>query len=270
VPAYLAVVARAEVFQAGGTGRGGHWPLVMVLAWKNVRLRYKSSLFGFLWTLLNPLLFLLIFLVIFRHAFPQVPNYPVFALSGLVFWAFFATSSAHILSALVENAAVLKSFRVPSLAFPLAQAMAGVINLLLSFIPFALVLASFGWRPEWVHLLVFPITALFAAFLFGIALALCALNVYFRDIGLLWGALLPAFFYLTPIAYPPDLVPVDLRWIATLNPLYHFIGLVRAVIVDGTPPALSAWGISAGLAVVALGLGLWVHDRLRRGYVANC
>ncbi|HEX2617154.1 MAG TPA: ABC transporter permease [Flavobacteriales bacterium] len=250
--------------------RRAHGPLLFALAWKNVRLRYKSSFLGFLWTLLNPLLFLLIFLVIFRHAFPQVPNYPVFALSGLVFWAFFATSSAHILSALVENASILKSFPVPTLAFPLAQAMAGLINLLLSFVPFALVLVSFGWRPEWVHLLVFPITALFAAFLFGLSLALCALNVYFRDIGLLWGALLPAFFYLTPIAYPPELVPVNLRWIAAANPLYHFIGLVRSVIVDGTAPAPSAWLISTALSAVALGLGLWVHERLRRGYVANC
>jgi ABC-type polysaccharide/polyol phosphate export permease len=194
----------------------------------------------------------------------------VFALSGLIFWAFFATSSAHILGSLVENAAVLKSFRVPPLAFPLAQLMAGLINLLLSFVPFALVLASFGWRPAWVHLLVFPITALFAAFLFGIALALCALNVYFRDVGLLWGALLPAFFYFTPIAYPPDLVPADLRWVAAMNPLYHFIGLVRAVIVDGAVPPPAAWATGVALAAAALGVGLWTHERLRRGYVANC
>jgi ABC-2 type transport system permease protein len=266
VRAYLATVVRGTTVDR----RGGHWPLVMVLAWKNVRLRYKSSLLGFFWGLLNPLLFLLIFLVIFRHAFPHVPNYPVFALSGLVFWAFFATSSGHILSALVENAAVLKSFRVPSLAFPLSQLMAGSINLLLSFVPFAVVLAFFGWRPQWVHLLVFPITALFATFLFGVALALCALNVYFRDIGLLWSALLPAFFYLTPIAYPAELVPEELRWVTALNPLYHFIGLVRAVIVDGAFPTWTAWSISAALALAALGTGLWVHERLRRGYVANC
>ena len=70
-----------------------HTPLLLALAWKNVRLRYKSSMLGFVWTLLNPLIFLGIFLLIFSNAFPQVPNYAVFALTGLVFWSFFATVS---------------------------------------------------------------------------------------------------------------------------------------------------------------------------------
>lgn len=243
--------------------------LLFALAWKNVRLRYKSSLLGFAWTLLNPVLFLLIFLLVFRHAFPSVPNYPVFALSGLIFWTFFSTVSAHVLGALVENAGVLKSLAVPPLAFPLAQLFAGVFNLLLSFIPLALIMAWFGWRPQAVNLLVLPVTALFTVFVFGIGLTLCALHVYFRDIGLLWGALLPAFFYLTPIAYPPELVPEHLRWVAALNPLYHFIGLVREVLVSGNVPGLSAWITASWIAALALVLGLFTHTSLRRGYIAN-
>ena len=249
--------------------RREHTPLLFTLAWKNVRLRYKSSLLGFFWSMLNPLLFLLIFLFIFSRAFPQVPNYPVFALSGLIFWSFFATSSAHILSSLVENASVLKSLAVPPLAFPLAQLFAGVFNLVLSFIPFAFILAWFGWRPDLVHLLIIPVTALFTIFLFGVGMILCSLNVYFRDISLLWGALLPAFFYLTPIAYPADLVPGDLRWIAALNPLYHFIGLVRTVIVDGSAPVIAEWINGLWMAALALALGMLVHGGLRRGYIAN-
>ena len=246
-----------------------HFSLIRALAWKNVRLRYKSSLLGFAWSLLNPLIFLGIFLLIFSKAFAQIPNYPVFALSGLIFWSFFATVSGHILGSLTENAGVLKSLAIPPLAFPIAQLMAGLFNLLLSFIPFAFIMIWFGWRPALVHLLVLPITALFATFLFGISLALCALNVYFRDIGLLWSALLPAFFYLTPIAYPADLVPDGLRWIAALNPLYHFIGLVRSVLVEGTVPNASAWITAAWIGLLALVIGLFAHRVLRRGYIAN-
>ncbi len=250
--------------------RRGHWPLLLELAWRNVRLRYKGSLLGFVWGLLHPLMFLLIFLLVFRKAFPQVPNYPVFALSGLIFWSYFSTTSMHILNALVENAALLRSFRVPPMAFPLAQAMAGLMNLLLALVPFGFILAAFGWRPDWVHLWVLPIVLLLALFLFGLGLALCALNVYFRDMGLLWGALLPALFYITPIAYPPDLVPADLRWVAALNPLYHFIGLVRGVIVDGMVPALGAWSLVGAVTMAAFIGGLLVHRSLRKGYVANC
>ena len=250
--------------------RQGHWPLLLELAWRNVRLRYKGSLLGFVWGLLHPLLFLLIFLLVFRQAFPQVPNYPVFALSGLIFWSYFSTTSMHILNALVENAALLRSFRVPSMAFPLAQAMAGLMNLLLALVPFAFILAAFGWRPDWVHMWVLPIVLLLALFLFGLGLALGALNVYFRDMGLLWGALLPALFYVTPIAYPPELVPADLRWVAALNPLYHFIGLVRGVIVDGVVPALGAWALVVLVTLASFVVGLLVHRSLREGYVANC
>jgi ABC-2 type transport system permease protein len=249
--------------------RRDHGPLLLALAWKNVRLRYKSSLLGFFWTLLNPLLFLLIFLLIFSQAFPQVPNYPVFALTGLVFWTFFSTVSGHMLGALVENANVLKSLAVPPLAFPVGQLMAGLFNLALSFVPLAFILAWFGWRPGPVHLLILPATVLFTGFLFGIGLGLCALNVYFRDIGLLWSALLPAFFYLTPIAYPPDLVPERLRWVAELNPLYHFIALVRTIIVEGNPPGAEAWILATILAAVAVSVGMTVHHLLRRGYIAN-
>ena len=249
--------------------RRSHAPLLLALAWKNVRLRYKSSLLGFAWTLLNPLLFLLIFLLIFSQAFPQVPNYPVFALTGLVFWTFFSTVSGHMLGALVENANVLKSLAVPPLAFPLGQLLAGLFNLALSFIPLALILGWFGWHPLAMHLLILPATALFTIFIFGIGLGLCALNVYFRDIGLLWSALLPAFFYLTPIAYPPDLVPDRLRWIAELNPLYHFIALMRAIIVEGTVPSADAWIITTMLAAVTFSSGMTLHHFLRRGYIAN-
>lgn len=256
------------VLPATRLGRA-HGPLLLALAWKNVRLRYKSSLLGFVWTLLNPLLFLGIFLLIFSQAFPQIPNYPVFALTGLVFWTFFSTVTGHMLSALVENANVLKSLAVPPLAFPLGQLLAGLFNLAISFVPLGFILAWFGWRPAPGHLLLVPATALMTVFVFGVGLTLCALNVYFRDIGLLWSALLPAFFYLTPIAYPPDLIPERLRWIAELNPLYHFIALVRAIVVDGTIPAAPTWVITALLAAMAIGVGMSVHHLLRRGYIAN-
>ncbi|MBK9276303.1 MAG: ABC transporter permease [Flavobacteriales bacterium] len=250
-------------------GRRIAWPLVLQVAWKNVRLRYKSSLLGFVWTFLNPVIYLAIFLFIFSRAFEQVANYPVFALTGLILWTFFATTSAHVLGALVENAHVLRSLAVPPLVFPLAQLFAGLINLLFSLVPFALLLAAFGWRPQPVHLLALPTLVLFAVFVFGLSLALCTLNVYFRDIGLLWNALLPALFYITPIAYPPDLVPADLRWIAGLDPLYWYIGLFRTIVVDGLSPDAGTLVLVTALSTASLALGMVVYGSLRRGLIAN-
>lgn len=246
-----------------------NWPVVRAVAWRNIRLRYKSSLLGFIWTLLNPLLFLVIFLVIFSEAFPQVPNYPVFALSGLIFWAFFSTTSTHIMGALVENAAVLRSMAVPPMVFPLGQLLAGLFNLAMSFIPFAVILHLFGREANLSDLLVLPIVLCFAAFIMGLCVALAALNVYFRDVGLLWNALLPALFYVTPIAYPADLIPARLRWIIEINPLYQFIAAFRMVLVDGMIPRLDTWFILAGLAVLVSLIGAYVYRTLRPGFIAN-
>lgn len=247
-----------------------HLPMLRALAWKNVRLRYKSSFFGFAWSLLNPLLFLLIFLLIFREAFPTVPNYPVFALAGLIFWTCFATMSGHMAQALVDNAGVLRTLPVPPLVFPFAQALASAMNLMFSLVPLLLLLLWFGWRPAPVHLLALPIIVLFLVFVTGIGTVLCATNIYFRDVGLLWSALLPALFYLTPIAYPPELIPADTRWVFGLNPIYHYIGCLRAVLVDGVIPGMWSWLLAFILAAGSLLFGLFVHSRMRAGYVAAC
>lgn len=243
--------------------------MVRAVAWRNVRLRYKSSLLGFFWTLLNPLLFLGIFLLIFSEAFPQVENYPVFALSGLIFWSFFATSSGHIMGALVENASVLRSLAVPPLVFPLAQLFAGLFNLAMSLLPFGIILHLFGRTPHLTDLLVLPLVALFGAFLFGLSLALSALNVFFRDIGLLWNALLPAFFYITPIAYPADLVPERMRWVVEANPLFHYIDAFREVLYHGRTPLGETWLLLGGLAILAGITGSWAFRVLRPGFIAN-
>lgn len=243
--------------------------MVRTVAWRNVRLRYKSSMLGFVWTLLNPLLFLLIFLLIFSEAFPQVENYPVFALSGLILWSFFATSSAHVMGSLVENSSVLRSLAVPPLVFPVAQLMAGLFNLFMSFIPFAIILHFFGRVPHLTDLLVVPIVICFGAFIMGISLALSALNVYFRDIGLLWNALLPAFFYITPIAYPADLIPQRMRWVTEANPLYHFISAFRTVLYDGLIPVAETWYVILGLAFISIVFGGYLFKLLRPGFIAN-
>ena len=173
------------------------------------------------------------------------------------------------MGALVENAAVLRSLSVPPMVFPLAQLLAGLFNLFMSFIPFAIILHLFGREPHLTDLLVIPIVVCFAGFIFGISLALSALNVYFRDIGILWNALLPAFFYITPIAYPPRLIPERMRWVIEANPLYHFIGAFREVLYHGRVPSQEQWLLLVGLAVLSGLVGRFLYKLLRPGFIAN-
>ena len=243
--------------------------LVFVVAWKNVKLRYKNSFFGFLWSLLNPLLFLAIFTFIFSQAFPDIENYPLFALTALIFWAFFSTTSNHILGSVVENASVLRSVYVPPIVFPLSQLIAGLINLLISFIPFGVIMYFLGFDAKWVNLLVIPCTILFALFTFGFSVSICAFNVYFRDMGMLWNSLQPALFYFTPIAYSSTLVPENMRWVMKFNPLYHFVELFRTVLYHGAVPSERQILITGLLTVFMLITGWIVFSKLKRGFIAN-
>ncbi|MFC2100999.1 ABC transporter permease, partial [Bacteroidota bacterium] len=243
--------------------------LVFAIAAKNVKLRYKNSLLGFLWTLLNPLIFLLIFTFIFRQAFPDIENYELYALTGLIFWSFFASGTVQIINSLIESAIIIKSIYVPSIIFPTSALIAALINLLLSLIPFTALMMFLGFDPGIEALLIFPMIILFTLFTFGFSLIFCALNVYFRDIGIFWNTLLPAVFYFTPIAYSYRLIPDNLRWLVKLNPLFHFIELFRSVLYYNQLPGLKLTIICCILALGFFIIGLLIFRTLKRWFISN-
>lgn len=243
--------------------------LVWALAWKNIRIKYKNSLLGFFWSLLNPLIFLLIFSFIFGQAFQGVENYKLFALSGLVAWSLFPVATNQVIGSLLENAGVLKSLQIPSLVFPGAAMVSSLINFLLTLIPFSVLMLTFGWVPGVETLALLPVLLLFVLFITGFSLFLCALNIYYRDVGLLWNTFTPAIFYFTPIAYPVQLVPEHIRWVMKLNPVYHFVESFRQVIYAGVFPPAREWLYMFILAAGAWLLGVWVYRKLEKGFISN-
>ena len=210
--------------------------LAYTLAARNVKLKYKNSTLGFLWSLLTPLLYLMIFTLIFSQAFPSIENYPLFALTGLVFWGFFANSSNQVVQSVVASSGILKSVNVPTIIFPVSNLLAELFNLILSFIPFAVLMYFFGFRPSLETIFIIPFLIMFSMFTLGFSLIICTFNVYYRDIGILWGTLLPALFYFTPIAYSSQLVPEKYVWILKFNPLFHFVNMVRDILYYNTWP----------------------------------
>jgi len=247
----------------------GYLELVTAVAIKNVSLRYKNSVFGFLWSLLTPLIYLLIFSFIFSHAFPDIENYPLFVLTGIIFWSFFSGSTIQIMNSVVESAGVLKSLNVPVIIFPLSALIAALINLGFSLCVFVLIMFFFGFQVSPATLVIFPAILLFSVFTFGLSLILCSFNVYFRDVGILWNTLTPALFYFTPVAYSYQLIPEQYQWIARLNPLFHYIGLVREILYYNRLPSLKLIIITTTMSLVLLGAGLFLFNKLRRGFFPN-
>jgi len=245
------------------------WGLIQELALKTVKLRYKNSMLGFLWSMMNPLIYLVIFTFVFSYAFPGIDRYPLYALTGLMFWTFFSSSSIQVIESVINNAGVLKSINVPTIAFPLAAQVASIISLFLSLIPFSILMLIFGLKIGWETLLFLPILFLFACFTFGVSLILCALNVYFRDIQLAWTSFMPAIFYSSPIAYTSSVIPEKFLWLMKLNPLYHFITILREILYYNNVPSLTQFLVIIALAAAPLALGGYIFKRLERGFVSQ-
>lgn len=243
--------------------------LVYTLAVKTLKLKYKNSLLGFLWSMINPLMYLLIFTFVFSNVFVGIDRYPLYALTGIVFWTYFSTSSIQIIESIIQSSGVMKSMNIKKLAFPIGAQLSALFSLLLTMVPFLILMFIFGLKIGWESLLFFPILLLFSCFTFGLSLFLSALNVYFRDVQLAWSSLLPAIFYSAPIAYASNLIPAKFAWLIKLNPLYYFINLLRDILYHNRLPELQNVLIATGISVVSLVVGVFIFRRLEKGFVSQ-
>lgn len=253
----------------GDGGVGQFLNLVYTLAVKTLKLKYKNSLLGFLWSMINPLMYLLIFTFVFSNVFVGIDRYPLYALTGIVFWTFFSTSSIQIIESIIQSSGVMKSMNVTKIAFPIGAQLSALLSLLLTMVPFLILMFIFGLKIGWESLLFFPILLLFACFTFGMSLFLSSLNVYFRDVQLAWSSLLPAIFYSAPIAYASNLIPEKFAWLIKLNPLYYFINLLRDILYHNRIPDMQNMLIATGISVVSLVVGVFVFKRLEKGFVSQ-
>lgn len=240
-----------------------HGNLLYELVHRDLTIRYKRSLFGFLWTMLHPLLLMLIFTAVFAGLFRrETPHYETYFLSAYVAWNFFAQTTTHAMSSVAWNGPLMKRVRVPRSIFTLSVVLSGMVNLALSFVVlFAIMLvAGAPLRPT---LVVLPASVLLLAiFTLGVSLALTAVSVFFADVREMVQAGLPALLYLTPAIYPISIVPQQFRWLIEANPLTFFVELVREPIYNARVPDARTFGYSTVFAVAALAIGWTIFRRL--------
>jgi ABC-type polysaccharide/polyol phosphate export permease len=238
--------------------------LVATLVARDLKVRYRRSAVGFLWTMLQPLLMMLVFQMVFSSIFRfkmELGNYPVYALAGLLFWNFFSQSIVASMNSLRGNAQLLRKVPVPMEVFPLATVISGVVNLVLALLPLLVILLATG-HPLRPALLFLPVSILLAGlFTLGAGLLLSPLAVLFSDTVEMVGVVLSAVMYLTPVIYPKDIVPERYRWVVRFNPLRSILETFRDPIYQGEIPPLSHLGVTLLIAIAALALGAWVFRR---------
>ncbi|HWM90319.1 MAG TPA: ABC transporter permease [Thermoanaerobaculia bacterium] len=237
--------------------------LVRALVARELKVRYRRSAIGFVWTMLQPLLTMLVLQLVFSSLFRgfAITNYPVYALSGVMFWNFFSQSIVSSMNSLRGNAQLLQKLPVPKAVFPLATVISGVVNLIFAMVPLFLILLWTG-HPLTPALLFLPVSILLAAlFTLGAGLLLSPLAVFFSDVVELIGVFLGLLMYLTPVFYPKEIVPEPLSSVVRFNPVRSILEVFRDPIYQGEIPPLSHFAVSVAIAVLALALGAWVFRK---------
>ena len=241
--------------------------LLEQLVARDFKTRYKRSALGMLWSLLHPLLTMAVQYLVFSALFGgAVENYPLYLLSGVVCFSFFTEAAAAALTSVVSNAALITKVHVPIAVYPLARVTSAGVNYALSLLPLLLAAALAGTL-RLPSLLLPAGLALLFAFSLGVGLLLACMMVFFRDTQFLWSVASMLWMYLTPIFYPPSILPAALRAAVEWNPLFRLIGLVRALLLSGRTPDGREWGVCLLFAVTTLGLGAAVFHRFEDRYI---
>ncbi|MGQ9846763.1 MAG: ABC transporter permease [Bacteroidales bacterium] len=234
--------------------------LILQLTRRDVTTRYKRSVLGIAWTMLNPLGMMVVLTIAFSHIFrfETEYGYPAYVLSGLLAWNFFSQSTTAAMVNLVWGGGLLHRIYIPRTSFALAAIATGLVNLLLSIIPL-LVINLISGVPIRPSLLFMPIPMfLLAAFALGVGLLISTFAVYYPDVAEMYGIALYGWMYLTPVIYPISILPDTLRfWITHLNPMYYFLEIYRAPIYYGKLPTAEIFIPAVLIAVITIVIG-WV------------
>lgn len=218
-----------------------------------IKIRYKRSILGVFWTMLNPLLTMLVLTLIFSRLFRfSVENYPVYVLSGLVLWNFFSASTSAAMSELLWSGSLLQRIYVPKAIFAVSAVGSGLVNLLLSLLPLLLIVLVSGGKLTPALLALPAAILLLAIFTLGLGLLLSTAATYFADTIPVYEVVLMIWLYLTPVFYPADILPDRLAALLQFNPISVFLTLFRQPIYAGVIPGWNIWLAAAGFAFAAL------------------
>ena len=210
---------------------------------REFQLKYRNSMLGALWMILNPLamitVYTLIFSQIMQARLPGVSSvfaYSIYLCAGILTWGLFAEIITRSQNVFLEHANLIKKVSFPRMTLPLIIVLNALLNFFIIFGLFTFFLVITDTFPGWSYLVVFPVLMIQILFAVGLGITIGVLNVFFRDVGQLFGILMQFWFWLTPIVYPAGIVPDSIAVIFDYNPMYPFISAYQTILVKGDLP----------------------------------
>ena len=226
--------------------------LIKQLVERDFKARYKKSVLGVLWSVLSPLLTMVVQYFVFSTIFKSdIPQYGVYLLIGITVFNFFSESCGTALISIVQNANLINKVYVPKFIYPITKVLSAMINFLISLIPLIVVAAYSGVKFTKATPLSFVFVIMLMVFSTGVGLVLSSAMVFFRDVQHLWSIFIMMWMYATPIFYPETILPENYRTILHFNPLYYYFKAIRQCVIYGTN----------NVFVMRFGFGSDAHDR---------
>ena len=242
--------------------------LLYFLTWREVTVRYKQTVLGVLWAILQPFLSMVVF-TIFLGNLAKVPSdgvpYPVFSYLGLLPWTYFAGVLSRSGGSLVANANLLAKVYFPRVLIPLSATLAALVDFAIAFVVLLGIMYWYGLALTWTVFLILPLVVLTALLATGVGLWLAALNTYYRDVQYALPFCIQLWMFATPVVYPASIVPQSWQWLFALNPMTGFIEAYRAVML-GRPVDGFTLAVATAVAVLCSIFGLRQFTRMERDF----
>lgn len=242
--------------------------LIRELVLRDIKKKYRRSVLGILWSMLNPLFMMMITAMVFSHLFRfEIKNFVLYLLTGQIIFTFFSESTGFAMGSIIDNSGLLKKVYVPKYLFPLSRVLSSGVNLLFTlpamFFVMVFTNADISINLVWAVIPLF----LLCVFNLGIGLILSSCAVFFRDLFHLYGVLLTGLNYATPIFYPVSIIPEKYVFLVNLNPLTYFLNMFREIVYLNHLPSIRLIFYCVLISFVTLTVGLWVYKKTQNKFV---
>lgn len=237
--------------------------LIWDFAISNLKIKYRNSVLGFIWSFLEPLLLLTVLYIVFTNVFKSTIEYfPLYLLLGLIIWNMFVNGTKLSIDSVLARGPLLQQIHIPNEIPPISSAITSLLMISLEMIIFGIFLVAFQFVPPYT-IVILPLIVLLNFFLvLGVSLPLSLLNVKFRDTRFIWGVILHAGFFLNPIFYKIEILPQEIQSILAFSPMVHILNFARDATLYGTLPTAENIILAVGITVLIFGVGFGIFKKL--------
>ena len=246
-----------------------NWFTISSLVSKDFKLKYRRSVLGVAWSVLNPLLMMCVLAAVFTNVlkFGDVANFPMYLILGNVLFALMSDSTSTAMTSILESAPLIKKIKISKMIFPIEKVLFQLVNFAISLIAVVIVMVFFRIAPT-VNLLALPLLLVYMLlFCSGLGMLLSALAVFFRDICHFWSVIITAWTYATPLFYPVSLLPDWMQTAEVFNPMYHYVSYFRDIAMYNTLPGVQENLICLGIAAITFAVGFLVFRKTEKKFI---